>query len=294
LTYSSPETAIAGALNHLKFDVSDGVNHTLLDAQVTVDAAISTTYNGTAGNDRLDGAGGNDVIDGKAGADTMIGGSGNDTLIVDNAGDTADEVGGSGVDLVQSSITFSLAGAHALGSIEKLLLTGSSAVNGYGNGFANTLTGNSAANVLSGGGSNDTLAGLGGNDKLWGGAGNDVLSGGTGKDTLSGGTGNDVFLFNTAPGSSNVDKIVAFHNDAGNNDSIKLDHTVFAGLGAVGHLVASRFFAGTAAHDADDRVIYDQTSGGLFYDSDGSGSHGMVEIAVLTTKPALSAGDFFG
>jgi Ca2+-binding RTX toxin-like protein len=60
--------------------------------------------------------------------------------------------------------------------VEKLTLTGTSAINGTGNTLDNYLTGNSAANTLTGG------------------AGNDTLNGGTGADKLIGGTGNDTYI----------------------------------------------------------------------------------------------------
>jgi Ca2+-binding RTX toxin-like protein len=89
------------------------------------------------------------------------------------------EVGNAGTDLVQSSVTFTL-GAN----IENLTLTGAAAINGTGNGLANTITGNSAANTLSGQAGIDFLIGGDGNDLLIGGADADILTGGSGIDTF--------------------------------------------------------------------------------------------------------------
>src|SRR4029077_20237326 len=118
----------------------------------------------------LTGNAGNNVLDGKAGADIMIGGAGNDTYVVDNAGDVVTENLGEGVDLIQSSVTFTLTA-----TLENLVLTGASAVNGTGNALANTLTGNAGVNTLSGG------------------LGNDLLDGGAAADTLKGGAGDDTY-----------------------------------------------------------------------------------------------------
>jgi hypothetical protein len=49
------------------------------------------------------------VLDGKAGNDAMAGGAGNDTYVVDAAGDTIAENVNEGTDLVQSTITWTLA-----------------------------------------------------------------------------------------------------------------------------------------------------------------------------------------
>jgi len=118
----------------------------------------------------LTGNSGANVLDGGSGSDTMIGGAGNDTYVVAQAGDIVTESANEGLDLVQASITYTL-GAD----VENLTLTGSSGLNGTGNGLDNALTGNSGSNTLTGGAGNDTLNG--------GSAGTDGLVGGTGNDT---------------------------------------------------------------------------------------------------------------
>ena len=59
---------------------------------------------------------------------------------------------------------------------------------------------------------------------------------------------------------------------------------------------AAQFYAApdaTAAHDADDRIIYDTTTGKLYYDADGNlPGASAVQFALLTTHPTLTAGDF--
>jgi len=81
----------------------------------------------------------------------MTGGTGDDTYVIDNAGDIVTELSGQGIDLVQSDITYTLTA-----NVEKLTLTGATAINSTGNTLNNTLTGNSAANILNGGAGNDT------------------------------------------------------------------------------------------------------------------------------------------
>ena len=153
------------------------------------------TLMGEAGNDTLMGGGGNDTLLGGAGkdwlnggegADSMAGGAGNDTYVVDNAADQVVEAAGEGTDTVRASLTYRLTD-----NVEHLTLTGEAAINGTGNGLANTLTGNSGNNILEGGKGNDTLMGEAGNDTLMGGAGKDTLLGGAGKDWLNGGEGAD-------------------------------------------------------------------------------------------------------
>nr|MCE2718594.1 DUF4347 domain-containing protein [Anabaena sp. 49628_E55] len=139
--------------------------------------AGTISFNGTTGNDwikagtgndDLGGGNGNDTLNGGAGADLLGGGSGNDTYVVDNVGDVIIEFLNSGIDNVESSITWTLKN-----HLENLTLQGTTAINGTGNNLNNIITGNTGNNTLNGGLGNDTLNGDLGNDTLIGGAGND-------------------------------------------------------------------------------------------------------------------------
>jgi Ca2+-binding RTX toxin-like protein len=101
-----------------------------------------------------------DWLDGGAGADTLAGGGGDDTYVVDQAGDRVVEDIFQGLDTVLAGITYVLPD-----NVEDLTLTGSTAINGTGNGLENRLTGNAAANLLDGGALGDTLVGGAGDDR---------------------------------------------------------------------------------------------------------------------------------
>jgi serralysin len=101
--------------------------------------------------------------------------------------------------------------------------------------------------------------------------------------------GNDTFRFMDAPSSDSTDAINGY---VVADDKIQLDDAVFAGL-AVGALAAAAFHAGTAAGDADDRIIYDPGSGALYFDPDGSGAAAEVQFATLSPGLAMAAGEFF-
>jgi Ca2+-binding RTX toxin-like protein len=143
----------------------------------------------------------------------------------------------------------------------------------------------------------DTLTGGRGRDKLAGGFGDDVLYGKEGHDSLEGGAGRDVFVFDTKSNArTNVDRIGDFVPKV---DRLFLDNKVFKALGAKGSLTkpeklhASKFWKGAKAHDESDRLIYNPKNGVLLYDPDGTGKTAAVKIAVLSTKLALGAKDFF-
>jgi serralysin len=238
---------------------------------------------GGLGDDLIYGDAGNDTLNGGAGADIMSGDAGNDTYVVDDAGDKVSELYGSGVDKVLSTIGFSLANtARVFGAVENLTLTGALAINGTGNALANIIVGNNAANTLSGGAGNDTLTGGLGNDRLLGEAGN---------DRLAGGLGNDIFVFNTAlNASTNRDIVTDFNHVA---DTFWLENAIFTKLGAGVHALNPAFFhAGAAAADVNDFIVYNQATGVLSYDVNGSGAGGAVAFAVLTNHPVLAANDF--
>jgi Ca2+-binding RTX toxin-like protein len=176
-------------------------------ANITGSAFDDFLY-GDGNSNVLQGLAGNDLLYGGILNDTMLGGTGNDTYVVDNSGDVANETGGDGTDTVESSITFSLSdGAHAIGLIENLTLSGTAAINGTGNALDNVITGNSGNNTLSGMDGNDTLNGGAGNDTLNGDAGDDTLDGGAGNDQLRGGTGNDTYLFGLGSGQDTINNI---------------------------------------------------------------------------------------
>jgi serralysin len=121
-----------------------------------------------------------------------------------------------------------------------------------------------------------------------GNAGANILDGGLGNDLLVGLGGADTFRFTTALGSGNVDSLFDF---VSGTDKIALDDAVFTGL-APGALPASAFVIGTAAQDADDRIIYDSATGALWFDADGKGAGAAVQFATLTGHPTLIASDF--
>lgn len=234
------------------------------------DAGNDTLY-GNEGNDLLDGGADNDALDGGAGADTMIGGMGNDTFYVDNTGDKVIEAAGEGTDTVLTTISYKLAAGV---EVEKLALADASTTNTIsltGNEFSQAITGNNGANAIDG--------------KL-------------GNDTLTGGMGNDRFYFTSALSSTNIDKITDFHNASGDNDGISLAKAVFTQVTAAsgGALLASQFAAVASGehYAADDRIIYNTTTGALYYDADGYGGAAAQQFATLTGHPAgITAADFF-
>ncbi|HEX3860243.1 MAG TPA: MJ1477/TM1410 family putative glycoside hydrolase [Stellaceae bacterium] len=222
---------------------------------------------GGAGNDVLNGGAGNDVLNGGVGADRMAGGVGNDTYYVDNAGDVVTEAAASGTDIVWSSINYTLPA-----NVENLALLGSGNINGTGNSLNNAIIGNSGNNTLNGG------------------AGADRLNGGAGNDNLYGGAGADAFVFTTPlNASTNVDHIFDFSSI---DDKILLSGSVFKTAGAVGTLDVTAFYVGSASHDADDRIIYNRTTGALSYDPDGTGAAAATPFAVLPSGLTLSNTNF--
>ncbi len=190
------------------------------------------------------------------------------------------------------------AGSDTLTAIEHLTgtsyndrLTGNANHNTLNGGLGtDILTGNSGNDTLNGGDGSDGLSGNNGNDTLNGGNGSDTLVGGAGNDTLIGGTGTDLFRFDTSLSTvTNVDTISGF---VVADDTIQLDNDVFTAIGAIGTLAAGAFHIGGAANDASDRIIYNPTTGRLYYDSDGNGAATQILFAQLSPGLALTNADF--
>jgi serralysin len=250
---------------------------------------------GRGGNDDITTGIDNDFIDGGVGADTMRGGNGNDTYMVDSSADKVIELANQGVDTVWSSITFALSA-----TVEKLNLIAAGNLNGYGNAVANEIYGSDLGNnILNGLGGDDQIHGLEGNDTLIGETGNDILKGYAGQDKLYGNAGNDTltgdagvdyFIFNTTPNyTTNRDFLTDFVHGG---DKFWMENAVFTKLGAAGALNPNFFRLGPTALEADDYLVYNNTTGNLYYDSNGNGAGAAVLFATLTSKPILSAPDF--
>ena len=147
------------------------------------------------------------------------------------------------------------------------------------------MTGNSGHNLLNG---------LRGEDRIEGGAGNDMLYGSEGDDVLIGGAGLDKFLFNKVPGSgelrAGVDDILDFSVP---NDVIYLATYAFTRIGPKGTLSPNAFHKGTGAADASDRIVYDQASGNIFYDADGTGAAARILFATVDAGTPPTSADFY-
>ena len=137
----------------------------------------------------------------------------------------------------------------------------------------------------------DFLMGGQGMDLLSGGSGADRIVGKGGSDTLFGGAANDRFVFDSALKFAGVDTIDDFEHGV---DKIELAHSIFAktAANAADMLKGFMFFAGAAAHDADDRIIYNPNSGWLTYDKNGSAAGGAVHFATLDAHLTVTAADF--
>ncbi|MER8421734.1 calcium-binding protein [Mesorhizobium sp. M1329] len=222
--------------------------------------AINLTGNAFA--QTIQGNAATNLIDGGAGADTMTGYGGNDVYFVDNTGDKVNEVTGGGADRVLSTASYALSAGSSVELLVAKDASGTTAINLTGNEFAQSIFGNAGANIINGGGGADFLTGRG---------------------------GNDVFVFNSALGASNIDRITDFNKL---QDKIHLDDAVFAGL-KLGGLSSEAFFAGTAAHDSSDHIIYNSSTGALSFDSDGIGGASQIQFATLSPGLSLTAGSFF-
>lgn len=260
-------------VDQLSFDDAD--NDSVGASGVTVDMAKGTAIDpwgnaetfinierikGTKFVDKLYGSSGDDQFRPLAGKDIVDGRGGIDTIRYDRDFQHGGTKGVS-VDLAAGTAVDGYGDRDTIRNIE----------NATGSDYNDTLKGSNAAN---------TLKGLGGNDKIYGGLGSDYLEGGNGKD---------FFVFDTKLSSGNVDTIGDF---VVSDDTIWLDDDIFTKIGKVGDLASAAFYIGSKAHDSSDRIIYNKTTGALFYDADGNGAGAAMQFATLSKGLALTAGDF--
>lgn len=155
--------------------------------------------------------------------------------------------------------------------------------------FVGTREATGFSEIIGGAGDDHIEVRASGHSDISAGGGDDtILLEGTGGFFVLGGEGDDVFEFNLDLWSGQA-TIGDFESGS--------DRLVFAGEAlddlALGELLAESFALGTAAQDAEDRFIYDQATGGLRYDSDGSGAAAAMFIAHFTDAPLLDASHFF-
>jgi Ca2+-binding RTX toxin-like protein len=232
------------------------------DIENVVGGAGDDLITGNASVNDLTGGAGADTLDGGvAGLDTLRGGLGDDTYVISHTSMTVVELAGGGVDVVRSSVSYTLAA-----NVENLVLTGAAAINGTGNAGDNVITGNTAANNLTGGLGNDrfvAFVGDGTGDSYSGGTGVDTLDmsaitanavvnlAGTGGSAQSAETGTDSLsaVENVILGSG-ADRITAADN---------VQNTMTGGAGADAFIFLTRTSSGATAATRD--VILDFARG---------------------------------
>jgi Ca2+-binding RTX toxin-like protein len=250
--------------------VRASVNYALADG-ADVETLATTNMNGTddlflSGNssgNQIIGNNGDNILNGGGGTDELVGRGGNDRYGVDSADDTVVENGGQGIDEVWASTSYTLTAGSDIELLRTNTDLGVGAYTLVGNSSGNTVRGNNGNNVIDGGEGNDELTALGGHD--W-------------------------FRFSTPlDAATNLDVVTDF-NVA--DDTIELSSAIFSNLAGVGFLSAGEFLIGDAAQDASDRIIYDDETGALYYDADGTGATAAVQFAELDPGLALTRFDF--
>jgi Ca2+-binding RTX toxin-like protein len=220
------------------------------------------------------------LIQGKSGFRSFFGDDGNES--VTNRGRMVGDI-----NLFTGNDSYTGTSGHVIGKV--FGHTGTDSI--YGGTDNDWFEGGADGDTLVGGPGADTLIGDG---SLGGPAGSDKLYGGIGIDKLTGGLGNDYFVFNAPNAAANCDVITDFTNLVGNNDTFWMENAIYTALGAgAAHALNPGFFwAGPAAHDANDYLVYNQANGYLSYDVNGNGAGGATVVAVLTNHPVLTASDF--
>ncbi|NES22364.1 MAG: calcium-binding protein [Symploca sp. SIO3E6] len=316
VNFFNEKSAITADLSQERATYIDDAGVEVVETLINIENLI-----GTAFDDRLIGDDGNNWLRGNTGEDYFDGGEGIDTvgfdlepfaITADLSQERATYIDDTGVEVVETLI-----------NIERLI----------GTAFNDTLIGNNLNNLLRGEAGNDFLDGGDGidsvsflgsqagviadlnqgtatsvnqtevdtlvnielltgsnfDDQLIGDAGNNTLGGLLGDDLLTGGAGADKFNFSSS--NQGIDTITDFDSTEG--DQIRVFISGFDNELTVGLLDAEEFTIGSAATKASDRFIYDDTTGALFFDPDGTGVLAQVQFAQLSGGVALTNSDIF-
>ena len=288
-----------------RFSIMDGGdgNNTLNGGEWlrTGTTPLEVSLFGGAGNDLIIGAQGTitNVIAGGGGNDTIVLGTTNDILLSDTANMLGDD------SITAANLQFFSEGNEGV-SITNL--EGNNTVEGSErNDLIITGSGN---DLLLGGAGDDTLLGGGGNDFLFGGSGNDLLDGGPGDDTLEGGFGvntlvggegdNQFFYrFSEAVKTTTSADFITDFNQGGNDRLVFVRDASVGGFGFAlvpgisnSELGPNQFiYLPTGLYrDADANIntpvlIYEQASGVLRYDENGSQPEGVFPVAQFGQLP---------
>jgi Ca2+-binding RTX toxin-like protein len=244
-------------------NLSTSLHSSTVALNLTGNALVQGIY-GNEGANQLNGGGG---------ADSLVGFGGNDWYFIVAGSEYVFEGADAGADRVFAAVDYRLNAGAQVESLTTDASFGTAAIDLTGNEFAQAVYGNAGANIL---------------------------DGGLGRDALIGNGGADIFLFSTALDvagagvrpwnaygpTANVDRIDGF----GSDDRIGLDAALF-GL-TPGALAPGAFALGTTATEADDRILYDQATGTLRFDSDGAGHGISVRFAYIDNLFSLDASYF--
>jgi hypothetical protein len=210
---------------------------------------------------------GNDVVSGGNGSNTIIAGNGNDNVVLGNGNNTITlGTGSSSVTVGNHSNSITIAGS-ATSTNTIVVGNGDNTLN-LGSGTFNVTEGNGADTIILGNGKYNVTAGHG---------------------------TPDLFIYTTAAAvltmSFSGNDGLVFRN-AGFDLGVNNGHGT-ASLQPIAASLFSSSASGTFA-TAGNRFAYDQSTGHLYYDADGSAAgSGRTQIADLTNKPHLTAASLF-
>jgi Ca2+-binding RTX toxin-like protein len=273
--YRSSTTGVDARLYDSALNSGDATGDVFTSIEGLAGSAFGDMLFGDGSVNVLSGEGGDDTMDGVGGLlDQYFGGAGTDQIYARQGADIID--GGDGIDYARYDYADTGVRAYLYDATQNF---GHAALDSYvsveglvGSGFGDDLRGNSEINVL------------------YGDDGDDFFIGFEGTDVLNGGADVDTFFYATAfDGGGTGDSIQDF---VSGTDRIMVQGSNF-GLGSQGGTAIdpTMFVAGMNATMATVQFGFDNATGEVWYDFNGTSDGGRVTLAYLQTGATLVSTD---
>lgn len=261
--YESTGNGFDRVYTTVNYALAPGQAIEMLSAADSASTASINLAGNTFSQEIIGNAGNNTISTGGGAEDILRGGAGNDIYYIYNSLDQIEELSGNGFDRVFTAVSYRLQSGQEVEMLSAISNSTTNAISLHGNEASQRIIGNMGENDINGDG---------------------------GSDILTGGAGADSFIFATPLNGKDVVTITDFQ---ATQDRIVLLDSIFQNI-ASDRPDQTQFSINSLEQspNSNTRIIYDNITGKLWFDPDGSGEIPAVNFANLGGGLDLTHGDF--